>query len=421
MLTWLRSLWEEQQERLIFLPPFPDQADPLALFSLLLVSGLIIGEALHCWLRLPRIVGYVLSGTLFGPSLFGWITVESLALTRPLADTSLGLLLLEIGRRLDLRWLRRNPALLRTAAIEALLSFTAVYAYSRLLIGLSPAWGGAAAAITMASAPAVVLLTAEETRAQGQVASRTILYTSLNCALSFVVFTVVLGLIHAEHSDDWLNAWVHPLWVSLGSLVVAILTAGLCLLIGGLLPKKSLAQVFVLVAVALLAVGIARMIAVPVFLCLFLMGAAIAFFDRGKILAYTELPQGHWLLAIVLFVITGASLPWRDFTLIAGLQAIGLLVVRAAAKLAGVFYGGGADLERSKRLLVALGIQPLSSTAVFMTMELAALYPEFGRPALALPLFAAALMEFGGPVLCKLAFVKAGETDEERSRHGGIG
>lgn len=421
MLSALRSAWESLQERLVFLPPFPDRADPLALFSLLMVSGLIMGELLQRRLKLPRIVGYVMAGTLFGPSLFGWITVESLAVARPLADTALGLLLLEIGRRLDLRWLRRNPALLRTAAAEASLSFLAIFGYATLLVGLSPAWGGAAAAITMASSPAVVLLTAEETRAQGQVASRTVLFTSLNCAASFVVFAVVLGLIHGEHSDDWLNALVHPLWVSLGSLCVGTFAAGLCLLVARHLPKGSLTQVFVLVAVALLAVGIARMIAVPVFLSLFLMGAAIAHLDGSKTLAYTDLPQGHWLLAIVLFVITGASLPWHDFTLIYGLQAIGLLAVRAGAKALGVLKIGSSELSYPKRVLVALGIQPLSATAVFMTFELTSLYPEVGRPALALPLFAAALMEFAGPVLCKLAFVKAGEADEAQERRGGIG
>ncbi len=378
MLSTLRSAWESLQDRLFFLPPFPDRADPLALFSLLLVSGLIFGELLHRRTNLPRIVGYTIAGTLFGPSLLGWITVESLAVARPLADTALGLLMLEIGRRLDLRWLRHNPPLLRTAAAEAFLSFVTIFAYATLLVGLSPAWGGAAAAITMASAPAVVLLTAEETRAQGQVALRTVLFTSLNCAISFVVFAVVLGLIHGEHSEDWLNAVIHPLWVSLGALGVGAAAAALCLLIARYLPKGSLAQVFVLVAVALLAVGVARMIAVPVFLSLFLMGAAIAYLDRAKTLAYTELPQGHWLLAVALFVIIGATLPWHEFTLITGLQALGLLAVRAAAKIIGVLYVGGSDLSRPKRLLVGVGIQPLSATAVFMTMELATLYPEIG-------------------------------------------
>jgi hypothetical protein len=56
-----------------------------------------------------------------------------------------------------------------------------------------------------------------------------------------------------------------------------------------------------------------------------------------------------------------------------------------------------------KRLLVATGIQPLSATAVFMAYEIAGLYPEIGRSALALSLFAAAVMELAGPALCRFA------------------
>ncbi len=42
-------------------------------------------------------------------------------------------------------------------------------------------------------------------------------------------------------------------------------------------------------------------------------------------------------------------------------------------------------------MLVGIGIQPLSATAVFMAYEIAGLYPEIGRSSLSLPLFAAAI------------------------------
>ena len=71
------------------------------------------------------------------------------------------------------------------------------------------------------------------------------------------------------------------------------------------------------------------------------------------------------------------------------------------------------SLPLAKRLLVGVGIQPLSETAVFMAYELAGLYPEIGRSALALPLFAAALMDIAGPALCRLALVRSGECRED--------
>ena len=412
-----RSGWEAIQERLFFLPPFPDQLDSLALFSLLLVIGLLIGEWLRAHFGWPKVIGYVLAGTVFGPSFMGWISIEALAQIRPVADAALGLLMMEIGRRLNLRWLFHNKDLLRATLGDITLSFIFIFFFAYLIVGLTPAWAAAAAAVTMASAPAVVLITVEESSAQGQVTERIILHTALGSAAAFIVFAIVLGVVHAENSNDWLNAVVHPLWVSVGAVLIAWLIARLALLVANLLPKKSLAQVFTLVATALLAVGVARMLAVPVFLTLFMMGAMLALIDANKSLSYTNLPDGHWLLAIILFVVVGASLPWQDFTWLIAAQAVGLLVVRALAKIAAQAWSGGS-LPLAKRLLVGVGIQPLSATAVFMAYELAGLYPEIGRSALTLPLFAAAIMDLGGPALCRFALLRAGETKE--TRQGGI-
>ncbi len=417
--AYSRSLWESAQERLFFLPPFPDQIDTLALFGLLLVVGLLAGEWLRARFGFPKMVGYVLAGTLFGPSLLGWISVEALTQARPIADAALGLLLMEAGRRLDLRWLADNPSLLRATAADVTLSFVAIFLFAWLLVGLSPGWAAATAAVTMASAPVIVLLTIEESSAQGQVTERLILHTSVATAAAFVAFALVLGIVHAELSEDWLSAITHPLWVAFGAVLVAFGAARLTLLVAARLPKRSLAQVFVLVAMALVAVGVARMLAVPVFLTLFVMGTLLVLDDRRQTLAYTQLPEAHWLLAIVLFVIVGASLPWSEFTWLTALQALGLLAVRAAAKT-GAACLGGRDLPLRKRLWVGLGIQPLSATAVFMAYEIASLYPEVGRSALLLPLFAAAIMEIAGPILCRLALVSAGETAGDGERKGGI-
>jgi hypothetical protein len=116
-------------------------------------------------------------------------------------------------------------------------------------------------------------------------------------------------------------------------------------------------------------------------------------------------------------VIVGASLPWQDFTWMTGLQAIGLLLVRAAAKAAR-WRLPAAACRLPKRLLVATGIQPLSATAIFMAYEIAGLYPEIGRSALALSLFSAAVMELAGPALCRFALRKSGETGKQRNRQG---
>jgi Kef-type K+ transport system membrane component KefB len=374
------------------------------------------------WLRArwgwPRVLGYVIAGTVFGPPVFGWINTDVLAQIRPIADAAHGLLLLEVGRRLDLRWLLRNRDLLRGSVSDIVLSFLAIYWFAYLAIGLPPAWAAATAAVTMASAPAVVMLVVEESRAQGQVTERILMYSSLSSAVSFVIFIIVLSIVHMQQDLSWVKTLAHPLWAGGGACLIAWLASSLALKLASVLPKRSLAQLFVLVAVALLAVGVARMLGVPVFLTLFLMGATLSLRDQSKVLSYTSMPEGHWMLAIILFVVVGASLPWRDFTWLMGAQAMGLLLARAAAKSLAMALAGGT-LPLGQRLLVGLGIQPLSATAVFMAFEVSRLHPEIDNPALQLAFFAAAIMDIFGPVVCRFALNRSGETATEKENHGG--
>ena len=77
-MTILRDAWEALQDRLFFLPPFPDQLDALALFALLLIAGLVVGELLQRRLGLSRLVGYVLAGAVCGPEGLGWLDAEEI-------------------------------------------------------------------------------------------------------------------------------------------------------------------------------------------------------------------------------------------------------------------------------------------------------------------------------------------------------
>lgn len=418
LLSITREGWATLRETLYFLPAFPEQIDTLALLSLVLICGLLVAEWLRvCW-GWPRVLGYVIAGTVFGPPLFGWIDADIVSQLHPFSDAALGLLLLEAGRRLDLRWLLRNRALLSGSICDIVLSFMAVYWFAYLVAGLDPVWAAATAAVTMASAPEVALLITEESHSQGQVTERVMMYSALGSAASFVVFVVVLGLVHAQHGPTWVTTLVHPLWAGGGACLIGWLASRLTLLVAGQLRKRSLAQVFVLVATALFTVGVSRMLGVPVFLTLFLMGIFLAAQDSTRVLSYTSLPEGHWLLAILLFVVVGASLPWRDASWLMAAQALGLLLARALAKLLAMTLADRGQPIR-QRLLTGIGLQPMSATALFMILEIIRLYPESGSTPLQLAFFTAAIMNFVGPALCRYALGGAGETPNVQASNRG--
>ena len=410
--SWLgSSLCDGVLANLPFLVSGPTGLDPLFAFGLTLVGGLLIGELLYRQLRMPRVVGYVLLGAGLAGSIGETNQIVLQQLLRPMADVLLGLLLLETGRRIDLAWLRRNRSLRLGCAVEVVTSFLLLFGFLYLTVGLSPSWAGATAAICMAAAPAVVMLTAEESRAEGQVTERMLQMTAVNCGVSFLLYTLALSFIHAETGGGWLNVIGHPLWILCGSLLIARVGAQAIMWMTRQVAKGSLHQVFLLVGAALMATGAARALGLPVFLTLFLLGICLTAYDRDKTLAYTNLPEGHWPLAVILFVLAGASLPWTEFTLLGLIDAVALLCLRGMAKYVGAWVGC-RDLPVRQRRLVGLGIQPLSATAIFMAVELQATFPEVASQPLLIPLIAAAMMEILGPTLSRRAMVAAGETRE---------
>ena len=138
-----------------FLPDFPLAASPLVLFGLLLIAGAIGGEVVRRVLRLPRIVGYVLIGMLLGPSGFNVLDSNLVSDAWIFVEIALGLVLFDLGRRLHFTWLRNDPWLAATGALESTLTFGFLY-FALTVFGVQPIYAAAAAAVGVSTAPAVV-------------------------------------------------------------------------------------------------------------------------------------------------------------------------------------------------------------------------------------------------------------------------
>ena len=112
---------------------------------------------------------------------------------------------------------------------------------------------------------------------------------------------------------------------------------------------------------------------------------------------------------MVLFVITGASLPLSAFET-AGWTALAFVGARAAAKFVGVLAFaplGGVRVRQA----VALGatLLPMSSIALLLQHDVAQLYPEFGHHLAAVLLASLAVMELAGPFAVQWGLRFAGE------------
>lgn len=391
-----------------FLPPFPFATSPLVLFGLLLLAGVVGGEIVKRALGLPRIVGYVLIGLALGAS---GLNVLDAGLVREawiFVDIALGLILFELGRRLDFAWFRRDPWLAATGVLESALAFACVF-FALLYFDVKPLYAAVAASIAIATSPAVVLVVAQELKAEGQVTERALNLTAMNSVIAFVSSTMLLAWLHHEYRASWQVVLLHPVYLLAGSLILGYLAAIAAVALGRWLGKTERGHFVVSLALIVVAVGVARMLELSVVLALLAFGALSRNLDERHDLMAVDVGWPGQLFVVVLFVVSGASLKVGDLVT-GGTLALVYVLARFAGKSLGVMsltYLSGA--RRGAAGLLCLALTPMSGTAVGMLHRTAHLYPDFGAKLAAIVLSAVLILELIGPVAVQFALKRAGE------------
>ena len=399
---------------LFFLPDLRGIGRSLPWHALLLLAAALAGEAVQRWLRLPRLLGWGAVGALLGPYVLGALDPYALDAMTPLLDLAAGVVLFELGQRVDLSWLRRNPWLLGTSILESTFGFAAMYAVL-LAVDAPPLIAAVAAAIGISTAPAVTLTLVRELRAQGQVAERALLLTALNSVYAFVLVGVLLSWVAREHALDWRVAVLHPLYLIFGSLLAAAAFAGVTLALLRVLGRRHDAQFLSVLALVATAVWAADRLQLSMALTLLAYGVAIRVFDRQRLFVALSFGRVGGILLIFLFAMTAARLDWALVPAGAFAGAV-LVAARAAGKALGVFaLAPASGLPLRKASLLTLTLMPMSGVAVILVNDTTKFYPQFGPSLAAIVISAIAILELLGPLLAHFALVRSGEAMEERT------
>lgn len=400
---------------LFFLPSWPPAAQALPWYALLLLAAAIAGELVRRWLHLPRLFGWIAAGILMGPQVGGVLTDAMLEEMQGVLDVAIGVVLFQLGQRVDLNWLRRNPWLLATSALEAGLAFVAMFVVL-LVIDVPPLLAALAAAIGIATGPAVVLSLVRELRAQGQVTERMLLLTSLNCVYAFIVVSILLAWLHQAYSNEWVSMIAHPLYLIFGSLFVALVFALATLVLLTLLGRRAEAQYIAVVALVVTAVYGASMLNLSGVLVLLGYGVMARAFDVKRRFASLSFGRLGQILLVLLFAISAATLE-LDLLPTGALAGAVLVAARYVGKTTGVFLLAPASgLSMRKASLLALSLMPMSGVALILVRDMSALFPGLGSSLAAVVVSAIVLLEVLGAAAAYFALVRAGEADES-GRH----
>ena len=369
------------------------------------------GELIYRWTALPRIAVYGLAGFVFGNLAAGYLPPSEAKNFMLLAHLGLGLILFELGYRINLRWLRTNPWLLLTSLLEAGLTWAAVYYVSRIC-GLAVLPACLLAALAMASSPAGLLRIVNEQGGGGQVTERAMHLTALNCVLAVFVFNVTVGFGVFQTSGDV----VHASWTG---LVVLAASSGLGAALGWLLPLWQRVAGHVRSNSTLtFAVFVFLLVAITHVLKLSPVLAALTFGLVARHRRVTLSPaQRNFgalgdLLTVLLFFFVATTIAWQPTAegLMLGLL---LLLVRALVKVAVCTATARVSgISARKGALTGVAIMPLTVFAIILIEQTRRSGVDlFDTLAPLAPLAAMAMiLEVLAPILTQFALTGARES-----------
>lgn len=389
------------------LPILTSLAWPIAL-----AIAWLAGEFGQRWTGLPRISFYGLVGFALANAQAGVLPPPGAGPVALLADIAFGLILFELGYRINLRWLRVNPWIAAAGLAGALLTFVAVYLVA-LAFGSPQLVALMMAALATGTSPATVVRIVNEQRSSGQVTERVLHLTALNCVLAVFAFNAIIGF-WIFHTYDAVG---EALWQSLvmlagSALVGAVFGVAVPALLRALRnPGRDATVAFALAVLLLVALCEAGALSPYVATLAFGLTA------RHRRVAFSQAQRNFGalgeLLTVLLFVFAASTLGWQQLAAgsAPGLALLVVLVATGAKILGATALAYRSGIPWRKGALTGLGLAPLSVLVILLVEHArqAGVHVVEELRALAAVTM---LLEVFGPIIIQRALVWAREAPE---------
>lgn len=402
----------------------------ILLLIIFMAMAIMVGK-LVSKIKMPAILGWLLTGMIIGPYALGWLNNSILDSTwfhiiSSISEVIAGLF---IGTELIFKELKKSGKQILTicfteafgAFFIVTVAFGCIFAFMDIPIYLAFIMGS----IALATAPAPSLSIINEYKAKGPVTSTLIPLAILDDVIALIVFFMVIGIISNILAGGGLPLYFAPLMIALSIIVGIIMGVLTSFVLKKEVDKKS--TILLVLACVIMTTGIGLyineyLLPKPM-MNLMLVGVTFSatfanIIPKERLEKIKEDINIVLILAMILLIINlGAPL---DFHLIlgAGLFTVIYIVARAIGKLGGSYIGaviskapvtvkkylGFTLLPHSGVSLIFTGI------AVSTLMQPAPEYAEIIQGTIAA---AAVINEIIAVILAKQGFKLAGELDDQ--------
>ena len=403
----------------------------LLAFGFLILAAYTVGEIAY-GARLPKLVGYLLAGILFGPSVLHTVSYDVILRLSPVNELAVSLIAFMAGA--ELKWAdvkRHGPGYFKILGCEMGLTFAAIMVFVIAVQGFIPVLANQPVArivvfalllatVLVAHSPAATLGLLTETGARGPVARTALGVVLVSDVVLIVLYTIVAAVsrgIVPPAGSAHLPSLAVVIWEIAGAFVVGAAIGGAVIIYLRFAQRELL--LFGII-VAMLGAEIARLAHVELLLTILVAGFITENFSAhgaGEAMRHA-VERAAAPVFVVFFALSGASIAIGEVVALIGIVGP-LAMLRAFTIWSGTAVGTRwAGLEPEPRRHIWTGLIAQAGVAIGLASLVATFYPEMGSAIRTMALAVIAINQLIGPILFKRALASAGEVMEESG--GGV-
>lgn len=391
------------------------------ILGLAMAAGLLSTRLMKL-LNLPNVTGYLIIGLLLGPFVGHLFSEQAISDFSILSDIALGFIAFSIGCEFKLSSLKKIGGkvvviTLFQALLTAVVVALAVFAFSRD-VALSLTLG----AIATATAPAATLMVVRQYKAKGPVVDTLLPVVAFDDAIGLIVFSVLLSISKVVATNSSLTAEA----ILLAPLVEIFLSLAIGAALGALLAlvmrffKSRANRLTLMITTVFLGVGLTKLFAFidwyslsSLLLCM-MIGAVFANMRGDSNLVVEGVDRWTPPLFMFFFILSGAELDVRVIVTV-GLIGVVYIVARSVGKYFGAYLGAlSTKSDKNIRHYLGFTLLPQAGVAIGMAKVVSEEMPsDIGVKIVTVVLCSVLFFELVGPIITKLALMRAGEIIKE--------
>jgi sodium/hydrogen exchanger len=335
-------------------------------FALIFLSGIILGSIFNR-LKLPQLIGMLLTGIILGPYLLNLLNPKILSISADLRQIALIIILTRAGLNLDINDLKKvgRPAVLM-CFVPATFEILGMIIFAPKFLGLGLLDSAILGTVIAAVSPAVIVPKMLKLMEEGYGADRSIPQmimagASVDDVFVIVLFTSFIGLA-STGSFSMLNLIKIPTSIFFG-ISVGFLCAILLIYLFKKMHIRDSLKVIIILNISFLLVtfehSLTGIIGFSGLLAIMSIGTGIqaknTMLSKRMSIKYSKL----WIIAeVMLFVLVGATVNIK-YALGASIPAILLIITVLIFRMAGVFLClVGTSLSYRERLFCMIAYCP---------------------------------------------------------------